>query len=52
MRMPRAAGGLGQELDNSMKMFNGGEVATMLLVFVALVALADRISATIRRWLG
>jgi phosphonate transport system permease protein len=46
------AGGLGQELDNSMKMFNGGEVATMLLVFVALVALADRISAMIRRWLG
>ena len=46
------AGGLGQELDNSMKMFNGGEVATMLLVFVALVALADRVSATIRRWLG
>jgi len=46
------AGGLGQELDNSMKMFNGGEVATMLLVFVVLVALADRISAMIRRWLG
>jgi phosphonate transport system permease protein len=31
-------------LDNSMKMFNGGEVATMLLVFIALVALADRVS--------
>ncbi len=46
------AGGLGQELDNSMKMFNGGEVATMLLMFVLLVALADRISAMIRRWLG
>ncbi|MEO7851009.1 MAG: ABC transporter permease subunit [Rubrivivax sp.] len=46
------AGGLGQELDNSMKMFNGGEVATMLGVFVLLVALADRISAMIRRWLG
>ena len=43
------AGGLGQELDNSMKMFNGGEVATMLLVFVALVALADRVSALLRR---
>ena len=39
------AGGLGQQLDNSMKMFDGGEVATMLLVFVALVALADRASA-------
>ena len=39
------AGGLGQQLDNSMKLFNGGEVATMLLVFVALVALADQLSA-------
>ena len=46
------AGGLGQQLDNSMKMFNGGEVATMLLVFIALVALADRISAWLRRALG
>jgi phosphonate transport system permease protein len=46
------AGGLGQELDNSMKMFAGGEVLTMLLVFVALVALADRISAWLRRMLG
>jgi phosphonate transport system permease protein len=46
------AGGLGQQLDNSMKMFNGGEVATMLLVFMALVALADRVSAWLRRALG
>jgi phosphonate transport system permease protein len=46
------AGGLGQQLDNSMKMFNGGEVATMLLVFVALVALADRVSAGLRKALG
>ncbi len=46
------AGGLGQQLDNSMKMFNGGEVATMLLVFVALVALADQVSAWLRRSLG
>jgi phosphonate transport system permease protein len=46
------AGGLGQQLDNSMKMFNGGEVATMLLVFMALVALADRVSAFLRRSLG
>ena len=46
------AGGLGQQLDNSMKMFNGGEVATMLLVFVALVALADRVSAWLRKALG
>jgi phosphonate transport system permease protein len=46
------AGGLGQQLDNSMKMFAGGEVATMLIVFFALVALADRVSTVLRRWLG
>jgi phosphonate transport system permease protein len=46
------AGGLGQQLDNSMKMFNGGEVATMLLVFMGLVALADRASAALRRAIG
>ena len=46
------AGGLGQQLDNSMKMFNGGEVATMLLVFIALVWLADRASSYLRRALG
>ena len=46
------AGGLGQQLDNSMKMFNGGEVASMLLVFIGLVALADRVSAGLRKALG
>ncbi|MFZ9430057.1 MAG: PhnE/PtxC family ABC transporter permease [Burkholderiaceae bacterium] len=46
------AGGLGQQLDNSMKMFNGGEVATMLLVFVVLVALADSTSAWLRKALA
>ena len=46
------AGGLGQQLDNSMKMFNGGEVATLLLVFIALVALADHVSAWLRRALS
>jgi len=46
------AGGLGQQLDGSMKLFNGGEVLSMLLVFVLLVALADRISAGLRRSLG
>lgn len=46
------AGGLGQQMDNSMKMFNGGEVATMLLVFMALVAIADRVSAGLRKALG
>jgi len=43
------AGGLGQQLDTSMKMLNGGEVATILTVFVALVALADVLSARLRR---
>ncbi len=46
------AGGLGQQLDNAMKMFNGGEVATLLLVFMALVALADRVSAWLRKGLA
>jgi phosphonate transport system permease protein len=46
------AGGLGQQLDNAMKMFNGGEVASMLLVFMGLVALADRTSAYLRKALG
>lgn len=46
------AGGLGQQMDNAMKMFNGGEVSTMLLVFMALVALADRVSAWLRKVLG
>ncbi|RZI58931.1 MAG: phosphonate ABC transporter, permease protein PhnE [Rubrivivax sp.] len=42
------AGGLGQQLDNATKMFAGSEVATILLVFMALVAIADRISAWLR----
>jgi phosphonate transport system permease protein len=46
------AGGLGQQLDNSMKMFNGGEVATLLLIFIVLVALADSVSAWLRRALS
>jgi len=46
------AGGLGQELDSSMKMFNGSEVATMLFVFFGLVAAADGISGWLRRRLG
>ncbi|MEK7347140.1 MAG: ABC transporter permease subunit [Pseudomonadota bacterium] len=46
------AGGLGQQLDNAMKMFNGGEVGTVLLVFIALVALADRVSAWLRKALA
>jgi phosphonate transport system permease protein len=46
------AGGLGQQMDASMKMFAGAEVATMLIVFVLLVWLADRASAWLRRELG
>lgn len=46
------AGGLGQELDNATKMFAGGEVATMLAVFVLLVALADQVSAWLRKSLA
>lgn len=46
------AGGLGQEMDASMKMFNGSEVSTMLLIFMALVWLADQTSAWLRRALG
>lgn len=46
------AGGLGQELDNSMRLFNGGEVATMLMVFILLVAAADQVSRQLRRVLG
>ncbi len=46
------AGGLGQQMDTSMKMFAGGEVATMLLVFVLLVWLADLASSALRRALG
>ena len=46
------AGGLGQQMDNAMKMFNGAEVATLLLVFVGLVALTDRLSTFLRRVLG
>ena len=46
------AGGLGQQMDTSMKMFNGAEVSTMLLVFVGLVWLADLVSSGLRRAIG
>jgi phosphonate transport system permease protein len=46
------AGGLGQQLDGSMKMFAGGEVSTLLLVFVGLVAIADRTSTWLRKMLA
>lgn len=43
------AGGLGQQMELSMRMLEGGEVATMLLAFFALVVLADAISALLRK---
>ncbi len=46
------AGGLGQLMDQSMKMLNGGEASTILLVFLALVIAADALSAVIRRVLA
>jgi phosphonate transport system permease protein len=46
------AGGLGQQMDTSMKMFAGSEVSTMLLVFIFLVWLADLASSGLRKALG
>ncbi|MNU62154.1 Phosphate-import permease protein PhnE [compost metagenome] len=46
------AGGLGQRMDESMKMMAGSELATMLMVFVLLVAGADAVSAMLRRRLA
>jgi len=43
------AGGLGQQMELSMRMLNGGEVSTILLVFLLLVMLADAISACLRK---
>lgn len=45
------AGGLGQQMELSMRMLAGGEVATMLIAFLVLVLLADTISALLRRLL-
>ena len=46
------AGGLGQRMDESMRMMAGSEVCTMLIMFVLLVALADLVSRMLRRRLG
>ena len=43
------AGGLGQQMDLSLRMFAGGEVLSMLLTFLLLVLLADLISQQLRR---
>ncbi|HKS13668.1 MAG TPA: ABC transporter permease subunit [Pseudomonas sp.] len=42
------AGGLGQQIDLSMRMFAGAEVASMLLAFLVLVFLADQLSRVLR----
>ncbi|RCL29452.1 ABC transporter permease [Pseudomonas sp. AFG_SD02_1510_Pfu_092] len=42
------AGGLGQQIDLSMRMFAGAEVASMLLTFLMLVMLADLLSRLLR----
>ncbi len=42
------AGGLGQQLENSMKMFAGGEICTLLIAFIVLVWFADWLSRSIR----
>lgn len=42
------AGGLGQQIDLSLRMFAGGEVASMLLTFLVLVLLADTLSRLLR----
>jgi len=46
------AGGLGQLMDQSMKMLNGGEACSILLVFLTLVLLADALSNGLRRLLA
>lgn len=46
------AGGLGQLMDQSMKMLNGGEVSTVLVVFLALVLASEAISGGLRRMLA
>lgn len=43
------AGGLGQRMDESIKMMAGDELSTMLIVFVLLVAAADGVSGMLRR---
>jgi phosphonate transport system permease protein len=43
------AGGLGQQMELSMRMLAGGEVATMLVAFLALILVADAVSAALRK---
>jgi phosphonate transport system permease protein len=46
------AGGIGQRMDESMKVMAGDEVCTMLIIFVLLVASADLVSTFLRKRLG
>jgi phosphonate transport system permease protein len=46
------AGGLGQLMDQSLKMLNGGEASSILIVFMLLVMVADALSAGLRRLLA
>jgi phosphonate transport system permease protein len=46
------AGGLGHQLITSLKMFEGAEVSTILMVLIALVWMADWASAKLRKVLG
>ncbi|MEP6739897.1 MAG: ABC transporter permease [Caldimonas sp.] len=46
------AGGLGQLMDQSMKMLNGGEASAILATFLVLVVFADAMSALIRKVLA
>lgn len=46
------AGGLGQLMDQSMKMLNGGEASMILATFLVLVLLADALSGLLRRVLA
>jgi len=43
------AGGLGQLMDQSMKMLNGSEVSSIVILFLLLVLMADLISYLIRK---
>ncbi|SDR87804.1 phosphonate transport system permease protein [Halopseudomonas xinjiangensis] len=46
------AGGLGQMIDLSIRMFAGGEVATILATFLILVLFADQLSSLLRQRLA
>ena len=46
------AGGIGQRMDESMKMLAGNEVSTMLIIFILLVTGADWVSSFLRKQLG